>query len=113
MGWFSAEQCVVPISCLLRLYDRLLILCLAPNKDDNRESLHLRIRQPSRGRLSRIFPCRRAVDSSDPPRFLGHSHRSSCDYHIQVETDCFRRRRVEELTLYFSNKSSKTALILS
>src|SRR5205807_8216031 len=62
------------------------------NKDDDCKSLHLRVRQPSCGRLPRIFPCRRAVDSSYPPRFLGHSHRSSCDNHLQVETDCSRRR---------------------
>src|SRR4029077_13159058 len=57
MGRFSAEQCIapifrlVPLSHSIRFSDSVLVLCLVANKDYDRESLDVRVREPRRGRL--------------------------------------------------------------
>ena len=92
MGRFPAEQHLATIANLVLLFDRiwfsdsLLGLCLVTHKDDNSESIHLRIRQPSRGSLTRLFPCGRAADSPNPPGLFRHCHCGSCDYNLQIET---------------------------
>src|SRR2546425_691691 len=94
MGWVSTRERIVPITCLvhlsdsIRFPDSLLILRLASDKDNERESVHLRIRQSCRCRSPRIFPCWRTTDDTDPSRFFSYCNRSSCDHYLQVKTNC-------------------------
>jgi len=88
----------------IRFPDSLLILCLAADKDDDCESLHLRVRQSSRCRLPWLLL---ASEQLRLRTLLASSIiviAVFCDYHLQIKT-----RFIAELIPCFSNKSSKTA----